>query len=227
MSNVFYVYAHYRKSDGRIFYIGKGSGRRSHNPGGRSLYWRRVVAKHGRTVRILKRNMPEQCALSLERALIATHGREKLCNLSDGGDGVSGATPENRAAKARSMLFQNSPVSDRRVFEFYHSKYGKVCGPKCLVRKAFGLESSHISRIANGKANKINGWSLYENRHLPEGKSGPNKANADLVMSYRHQDGRGWSGNPHYFAREFGLNVGSLYRLHKGLVRSHHGWRLA
>lgn len=227
MRKDFYIYAHHRKSDGSIFYIGKGVGRRASNPGGRSLYWRRVVAKYGHTVRIVKKNMPEQCAFSLERALIAAHGRGNLANLSDGGEGVTGITASNRRAKAERMSFRNSPTADRKRFEFYHANYGLVKAPKCLFRKAFGLQSTHISRLASGKSKTHLGWSLAENKHQTPGKSGPNKSNLAARRAYRHADGSVWEGHPYYFIKEYNLNVGSMSRLHKGEVKSHKGWSLA
>lgn len=227
MRKDFYVYAHHKKSDGSLFYIGKGTGGRARSPGGRSIYWRRIAAKHGRTIRMVKKDMPEQCALSLERALIAAHGRGNLTNLSDGGEGVTGITDDNRRAKAERMSFRNSPTADRRQFEFYHSNYGLVKAPKCLFRKAFGLQSTHISRLASGKSKTLLGWSLAENKHQAPGKSGPNKSNFAVKRSYRHTDGRLWEGHPHYFIKEYDLNVGSMHRLHKGAVKSHKGWSLA
>jgi len=224
MRKDFYVYAHHKKSDGSIFYIGKGTGGRARNPGGRSIYWRRIVAKHGHTIRIVKKEMPEPCALSLERALIAAHGRPNLSNLTDGGDGVSGISEANRLAKANRVSFRNNPNADRRRFEFYHKDYGLVIGPKCLFRKAFGMESTHVSRLTSGKMKSVNGWSLSENIGASIRKSGPN--DPSISKRYRHNDGRIWEGHPHFFVKEFGLNVGSLHRLHKGLVNSHKGWSL-
>lgn len=92
---IFYVYAHYRKSDGRLFYIGKGKGNRHRTKSGRSDYWNRIEAKHGRIARKVFSDMPEPCALSLERALIARH-KDLLCNITDGGEGVSGLKHSER-----------------------------------------------------------------------------------------------------------------------------------
>lgn len=86
----FYVYIHRRKSDGRIFYVGKGMGERLTKYDNRNIHWRRIVKKHGFTAHKVSGNMPEPCALSFERALIASIGRKNLCNMTDGGDGISG-----------------------------------------------------------------------------------------------------------------------------------------
>ena len=42
----YYVYAHKKKQDGEIFYIGKGVGRRAYKKTGRSTYWNNIVKKN-------------------------------------------------------------------------------------------------------------------------------------------------------------------------------------
>ena len=88
MEKKFYVYVHRRASDGRVFYVGKGSRKRLTDTYGRSEYWRRVSEKHGWSAHIVARFSQEQCALSLEVALIKLIGREYLTNATMGGEGV-------------------------------------------------------------------------------------------------------------------------------------------
>lgn len=103
-----YTYSHSRESDGQIFYIGKGSGRRAWAFGKRSEYWKRVAAKHGVTVQILATWPSEQEAFEHEKLLIACFlgmGHE-LCNHTAGGDGASGwkHSPETIAKIRQSNL---------------------------------------------------------------------------------------------------------------------------
>jgi hypothetical protein len=86
----FYVYLHRRAIDGRVFYVGKGAGRRAWATNGRSRYWRNIATRHGFTVEIAQAGMQEWWAFELECALIALYGRDTLCNLTDGGEGASG-----------------------------------------------------------------------------------------------------------------------------------------
>jgi hypothetical protein len=88
----YYVYAH-RDGLGRIFYIGKGKGRRAYAITRRSQRWQRHSSKYGHSVEFVCADMPEPCAFALERIIIGIIGRGNLCNLTDGGEGTSGRVP--------------------------------------------------------------------------------------------------------------------------------------
>lgn len=83
----FYVYVHRRKTDGRIFYVGKGEGNRAWVIYNRNAWWQRVAVKHGFEVCIIQRFDNEACAYSFEAALVCFIGIENLTNLRPGGDG--------------------------------------------------------------------------------------------------------------------------------------------
>jgi hypothetical protein len=96
----FYVYAHRRKTDGAVFYIGKGHEARAYSEKGRNKYWHKIVGKHGFAVELVVSGVQEWYALEREIELIAKL-RERgytLANVTDGGDGVSGLkfTEESR-----------------------------------------------------------------------------------------------------------------------------------
>lgn len=92
MEKKFYVYVHRRKSDGSIFYVGKGCGRRAWTKSNRSIYWWNIKKKHGFEVDIIIQELSEVCALSMEVATISRVSAlgNKICNLTKGGEGVSG-----------------------------------------------------------------------------------------------------------------------------------------
>lgn len=83
MPGKYYVYVHKRASDGSIFYVGKGSGRRLLDLSGRNAHWKRVVDRHGFTASKICSDLPEVCALSIERALIHKIGMKNLTNQKD------------------------------------------------------------------------------------------------------------------------------------------------
>lgn len=94
---MFYVYVHRRKDTLDVFYVGKGVGKRAWKHAGRNEWWHRVVKKYGRTVEIVKRFDDEDLAFELEKELIAFYGRDKVCNLTDGGMGGVAVSEETRA----------------------------------------------------------------------------------------------------------------------------------
>lgn len=96
----FYVYEHRRLDTGGAFYVGKGSGRRAWSDLNRNRHWRAIVKKSGGfSVHLLAENLAEHWALDFECAIIEAYGRERLANLTAGGEGLSGYTftAEHRA----------------------------------------------------------------------------------------------------------------------------------
>jgi hypothetical protein len=97
----FFTYAHYTKDDNRLFYIGKGSGKRHLKSENRNRHWHRIVAKHGGfEAVILAVWETEQEALDHEEFLIDTFRTQgaRLANITSGGKSNSGPrhTPESR-----------------------------------------------------------------------------------------------------------------------------------
>ena len=90
MNDDFYVYFHRRKTDGSVFYVGKGHGKRAYSSSNRNKHWTSIVKKHGFSVEFAQTGMQEWWAFELEKSLIALLGKEVLCNITDGGEGVAG-----------------------------------------------------------------------------------------------------------------------------------------
>lgn len=87
-----FTYAHFKKSNDNIFYIGKGTKRRMRSVHSRSNYWKSTVAKHGFIVEPLAKWRTEHEAFEHEKFLIWCFRDMgiNLVNITDGGDGVSG-----------------------------------------------------------------------------------------------------------------------------------------
>ena len=49
----FYVYLHKKKTNGEVFYIGKGRGARAWHKHSRNKFWKSVVEKHGHIVELV------------------------------------------------------------------------------------------------------------------------------------------------------------------------------
>lgn len=101
--NRFYVYEHVRADNGNIFYVGKGTGNRCNikNKHHRSEFWLRTEKKAGGfSVKIVANEIDEELAhlVEIERISQLRKLGVSLCNMTDGGDGLSGCerSPEWR-----------------------------------------------------------------------------------------------------------------------------------
>ena len=125
----FYVYAHTRATDGSIFYIGKGVKRRAWEKSVRNKYWRNIVAKHEYKITILLNNLTEEEAFILEKQLIATLGRDSLCNMTDGGEGGSGYVHTKETRKGMSERQKGRKLSEETKAKISKKLKGKKYSP--------------------------------------------------------------------------------------------------
>jgi hypothetical protein len=87
-----YIYGHYTTDTDKLFYIGKGTGRRAWSNRGRNPYWKRTADKHGLSVKILHDHLSDEDAYILEAQLIAeerTNPDTILTNILEGGEGIT------------------------------------------------------------------------------------------------------------------------------------------
>jgi hypothetical protein len=99
---MYYVYAHYRKTDDLIFYVGVAkSKKRFLSKYSRNNFWKNIVEKHGFYYKILiESDIWEEC-LNEEIKLIKHYGRIDLktgvlCNMTDGGEGCFNLSSESK-----------------------------------------------------------------------------------------------------------------------------------
>ena len=115
----FYAYEHIRQDTGAVFYVGKGSGPRANLSTGRNQYWKRIVSKaKAFSARIIASNLDEELAhlVEIERINQCKRLNIPLCNLTDGGEGMSGyAIPEEIRNKISASLSGRvgTPLSDK------------------------------------------------------------------------------------------------------------------
>lgn len=86
------VYIHTRL-DGVVFYVGIGLEKRPYDSRQRNPHWHYTVARHAYEVTILHQDLSWEDACIIERDLIKKYrgiSGEKLCNITDGGDGMMG-----------------------------------------------------------------------------------------------------------------------------------------
>jgi len=188
------VYVHKKKTNGEIFYVGKGSGQRAWSGFGRNALWKRTADKYGWYVEIVESNLQDWYAFELEMNLISLYGRRDLwdgplTNLSDGGDGPSRLNPATRRKISEALSGLNCHTADRNNYSFYNfvTKM-KFFGTRVGFEKEFGVMVNGLFSKKNKGMSSRFGWVVLD--HLPEGTDpekiegrtmeGMNNSNADL-----------------------------------------------
>lgn len=118
MNNEYYVYLHRRATDNKVFYVGKGKGKRAHVKTRRNKYWNNTVSKHGIIIQIVYDGLSEQEAFDLEIDTIKEmkyHFESTLCNLTDGGEGISGYKPTDEVKLKHSVALKGKSKSPTHV----------------------------------------------------------------------------------------------------------------
>ena len=114
---MFYTYAHHTPQ-GRLFYIGKGLGKRAYKKESRNQHWQNVVEKYGNPdIQILAYWETEEEALDHERLLISCFRDlgHKLCNLSDGGKGNAGIPMSDESKLKISLAKKGTPAWNKGI----------------------------------------------------------------------------------------------------------------
>jgi hypothetical protein len=120
-----YVYRHIRLDKNEPFYIGIGSDsngkyKRAKSKDGRNNHWLRIVSKTDYKVQILFDDLTWEEANKKEIELVAFYGRRDLnkgtlVNLTDGGEGFVGYTPDietrKKMSEAQKKLYENGYVN--------------------------------------------------------------------------------------------------------------------
>lgn len=149
-----YVYVHRRASDGRVFYVGKGSSRdRAIESSSRNQHWRNVVAKHGRTIEVVARFETDALAQQCERDLIAWFGRSALVNMTDGGDGRAGLIA-SESTRQKLSAHAKKPRNDAWVKSIRKARAGGGNGG--VVKTGDKLPDAWRKNIAATKVGALN-----------------------------------------------------------------------
>ena len=183
------VYRHL-KPNGEVFYIGIAkSMKRVRNQSSRSIFWKKVVAKYGYEIQILTSNVNYEQAKELEKMLIAHYGRRNLgtgtlVNLTDGGEGTSGAVVTEELKMKR--LLNRSGKTKKKVICLEN---GKIWETIADCSREMGYDSRFLSVSLNySKDFRINDiniefLSLYE-----EGKTRPNSKKVGKASGARNKN---------------------------------------
>lgn len=231
-----YVYLHRRETDGRLFYVGKGKARRAWAKSGRNRHWRHVAAIHGVAVTVIADHLPEVCALSLERAIIASVP-SGLVNLTDGGGGATGwrhseetkrrislhwkgreVTPAMRAALA--AYNTGKTLTDEHKAKLSAAKKGRRRPPHSPETRA-KIAAAHMG--IRPSAETLRKMSIAKIGKAV-GRDSPSYDHT--VRDWRHCGGATFAGTRADFIKQFGLPDSCVSAVISGRQKSVKGWKL-
>ena len=161
MRDDFVVYLHERLDTNAVFYVGKGTHKRVRQKCNRNPHWHRIVAKAGGfNDHLIAKGLMESEALELERLLIAEM-RERgleICNMTNGGDGISGYRFSDVARKAMSDRMKlKPPLMLGKTFTADHienlrrAKLGKKQTPEQIKKAADARRGKPLSEQTRQK----------------------------------------------------------------------------
>jgi len=161
------VYCHKRPTDGEVFYVGKGCGKRSTRTDNRNNHWHNVIKKHGGfDVEIVAKNLTEAEALKFEIALIKglRDAGANLCNLTDGGEGLSGFRHSKKTRERMKISNRGKAKSGHKLSKEHRQKlrmaklgrklskeHAQAAAKARIGRKVSVETGQKISRALTGK----------------------------------------------------------------------------
>lgn len=160
---MFYVYEHYRKDSGEIFYVGKGCKSRAWSHYNRNIYWHRIVKKHGLKAKIVAKFNDEKEALNLEILLIEKYGRKDLglgplVNMTNGGDGFSPFDARETALKLWSDKTKREKIitalNNSRSKDHMQKMRDAAKSPEAREKKSKKLKGRYFSELTREKISK-------------------------------------------------------------------------
>ena len=218
MQNIkkYYVYEHRKADDGSAFYVGKGIGKRSSDKTGRNNHWKNIVKKHGYSIHLLYENLSQFEANYIEQKIIAAYGRENLCNLTDGGDGIRNPSDETRKLMSEAATGRKGYWNGKkRNPEMVKANAEKIRGRVGMTGKdhpMFGKKLSEERKKQNSKYMKNNYvFSEEQRKKISESKTGERHHMFDKnIYKFSNEDGRVFSGTQFSFRNEFKLDQSAV-----------------
>ena len=147
----FYVYLH-KKSDGTVFYVGKGRGIRAYNPEPRNFAWAAIVSENtDYDVEIVRAGLLDEDARKLEAILIQKYGRS-----IDGGTLTNSTILDDAFHWQKYYITENLAEIQAAVDALINADWDSVPGeltqyPKGMPEPPFRLHPTGIIVDAQGR----------------------------------------------------------------------------
>ena len=218
-----------------MFYVGKGCGDRAWSPVSRSAEWA-AASSAGYSVDILRGNMHETCALSLEEAVISSVGLHNLTNKRKGGNRNSGWKHTEEAKKriseagfGRRMTpeqvvalggrFRGKKLSDEHKKKLSDAKRGRARPPLSEGTKR-KIALAHTGR-------KHPEWVRVKmSQSSPRLKGVMSPSYDQSIRKFENDDGRIFIGTRGEFIGKFSIASSCASSLVNGKRKSVKGWRI-
>ena len=156
-----YVYIHYRKDNGKPFYVGKGTNRRAWGANPRTEQWHTIVENHGYDVSIFKDGLTDDEAFELEKQIISQIGLENLINGDEGGKGSYSGVPKSPEHTKKVIEAWTETKREEWMTGRENNSYGKYAhyrvttpegevfiGPPYDIREKFGIGMANLREYA-------------------------------------------------------------------------------
>ena len=194
--NRFYTYA-YLREDKTPYYIGKGTGDRIY-----STNRRNNPPKDKSRIIFLKQNLTEEEAFRHEIYMIAVFGRKDLRtgilhNLTDGGDGASGAIKSEKTRKKLSEANKgkNNPnygkslseETKRKMSEVHKGKNNPNYGKSLSEETRRKMSEAQKGKIRSEEHKRKNSEAHKGKTHSEETKKKLSEANIGKTLSEEHK----------------------------------------
>tara|TARA_R110001592_G_C12890773_1_gene725677 strand:+ start:87 stop:752 length:666 start_codon:yes stop_codon:yes gene_type:complete len=206
------LYAHYRKTDNTIFYVGIGKPYRPYSKN-RGKHWHNIVKNDGYEIKVLQENLTTERAEELEILTIAFYGRKDLglgplINLTDGGEkNFGGMKGKKHYCYDESIWkFQKDDIIEEMTQFDFRTKYN--------------LRHSEIHKITKGKGHSCDGWICLNPTKVFQPKLKPKYV-------FEHKDGTKVTCTCSELMKKYGLQKvrTGIYGISKGVLKSSKGWK--
>lgn len=145
------VYIHTRTDD-VVFYVGIGVPTRPYEDSRRNKHWYRTTERYAYTVSVLYSGLAWNVAAAIEIELIKKYREisgDKLCNQTDGGDGVKGLKHSDESiAKMRVAQKNKSPETRAKISA---ANKGKTLSPEHRAKISVAIKRRVISEETRAK----------------------------------------------------------------------------